>query len=80
MEAEREGHSTPVQAAAIARKANVKYLALVHLPYARLGPQIEEEYLSSAKKIFANTFVPRPLDRLVVEDGKIWVDKFGYKD
>lgn len=73
-EAEKDGHSTPIQAANTARKVNAKYLALIHLPYARLGPQIEETYLSSAKKIFSNTFIPKPMDKFILEGGNL-----GYK-
>ena len=73
-EAEKDGHSTPIQAANTARKVNAKYLALVHLPYARLGPQIEETYLSSAKKIFSTTFIPKPMDKFILEGGNL-----GYK-
>jgi ribonuclease Z len=71
-EAVKDGHSTPIQAAIFAKEINACYLALIHLPYARLGPGIDETYLEAARKIFRNVFIPRPMDKIIIEGGKIW--------
>ncbi|MGB9709541.1 MAG: MBL fold metallo-hydrolase [Infirmifilum sp.] len=59
-QAVRDGHSTPRQAAEIARRAGAKMLALVHLPYARYGREIDEAFLASSQQIFPNTIIPKP--------------------
>ena len=55
-----DGHSTPIQAALNAKRAGVKLLALVHIPFSRLGEDVKEKYLSAAKQIFENTIIPEP--------------------
>lgn len=52
--ADEDGHSTPSQAAEIAKKAKVKKLVLTHIS-ARYANT--EKFLEQAKKIFKNTFV-----------------------
>ncbi|MEZ0345744.1 MAG: MBL fold metallo-hydrolase [Infirmifilum sp.] len=59
-----DGHSTPIQAAEIAKESGARMLALVHLPYARLGRTIDGEFLKAARKIFPNTIVPKPGDAI----------------
>lgn len=61
----RDGHSTPVHAATIALRAGARRLALVHLPYARLG-DVDEEYLRAARAIFKNTFIPKPFEEVAL--------------
>ncbi len=56
----RDGHSTPLQAAEIALRSGSSMLALIHIPTARLGPGIVEEYLRAARGIFPETYAPRP--------------------
>ncbi len=59
-QAARDGHSTPRQAAEVARLAKAQLLVLIHLPYARLGNRVGEEFLRAAKEIFPNVIVPEP--------------------
>ncbi len=61
-----DGHSTPVIAAKVARKAKVKTLALIHLPYFKLGENIREIYLKAAKEIFPETIIPREYDTVTL--------------
>lgn len=56
----RDGHSTPLKAAEVAKNANAGMLALVHLPYARYGKNIKAEFLKAAREIFPNTIIPEP--------------------
>jgi ribonuclease Z len=51
-------HQTAVQAAEVARRANVSLLALTHLSSRYFGPEIARE----AREIFAETVVPRDFD------------------
>ncbi len=57
-EAVADGHSTPVQAARTALAAGVDRLALVHIPTARLGWSVREEYVAAAAKIFSRVSAP----------------------
>ncbi|MDQ3777979.1 MAG: MBL fold metallo-hydrolase, partial [Actinomycetota bacterium] len=64
-ERERAGetlHSTALDAAEVARAADVGLLALTHLSNRYYGGEIERE----AQTVFANTVVPRDLDIIVV--------------
>jgi ribonuclease Z len=51
-------HQTAVQAAEVARRAEVELLALTHLSNRYFGPEIADE----ARELFANTVVPRDFD------------------
>jgi ribonuclease Z len=51
-------HQTAAQAADVARRANVRLLALTHLSTRYFGPEIAEE----AQEIFPGTVVPRDFD------------------
>jgi ribonuclease Z len=55
-------HSTAVDAATVAREADVGLLALTHLSNRYFGGEIERE----AQEVFPNTVVPRDLDIIVV--------------
>jgi ribonuclease Z len=55
-------HSTALEAAEIARAAEVGLLVLTHLSNRYFGGEIERE----AQTVFANTIVPRDLDIIVV--------------
>lgn len=59
-EAVADGHSTPLQAAEIALRSGSSRLVLMHVPTARLGHDIVEEYLRAAREIFPNIYAPRP--------------------
>jgi ribonuclease Z len=64
-EAERAAetnHSTARQAATIARDANVRMLALVHVSTRYAGAEIREE----AREVFPETYVPRDFDAIDV--------------
>src|SRR5215212_11288596 len=60
--ARETNHQTAMQAAEIARRAEVAMLALTHLSNRYFGPEIARE----AREIFAETVVPRDLDVLEV--------------
>jgi len=57
-------HSTALEAAEIAKKANVKKLALFHFSARNTS---EEEIGSEAKKIFQNTIVPKELETIIIQ-------------
>ena len=64
-EAERAretGHSTARGAAELAARAEVKLLALTHLSQRYAGRELRDE----ARKVFANTIVPRDFDRVEI--------------
>lgn len=52
------GHSTAHEVAELARDAEVKMLALVHVSTRYAGPELRDE----ARAVFANTIVPRDFD------------------
>ena len=54
--AQKYGHTTPFQAAEVAKEANVKNLVLVHRPY------FDKTTQDKVKKIFANTKFPDDLE------------------
>ena len=56
--AQKYGHTTPVQAAEVAKEANVKNLVLVHRPY------FDKTVIDEVKKIFPNTIFPNDLDHI----------------
>ena len=56
-------HSTTTEAAEIAHKAKAKKLALYHFSARNTN---EEEILADAKKVFANTIVPKELETLII--------------
>jgi len=56
------GHSTALDAAALAREAGVKMLVLTHLSNRYFGPEIARE----ARTVFPETFVPRDFDMIDV--------------
>ncbi|MBE2315392.1 ribonuclease Z [Solirubrobacter sp. CPCC 204708] len=60
--ARETGHSTAAQAAALARDANVKLLALTHLSTRYFPREIREE----ARGVFENTVIPRDFDAIEV--------------
>jgi ribonuclease Z len=60
--ARQTGHSTAVEAAALARDAGVKLLALTHLSTRYGGREIRDE----ARAVFAETVVPRDFDAIEV--------------
>jgi ribonuclease Z len=60
--AEKTGHSTATAAAAIARDAGVRLLALVHLSSRYFGREIRDE----AREVFRRTEVPRDFDLIEV--------------
>lgn len=66
-----DGHSTPLQAAQVALQAGAGVLALVHLPYARLGKRVKEEFLDAARRVFPSTIVPDP-EQVVELGGRTW--------
>ncbi|MBD3373431.1 ribonuclease Z [candidate division KSB1 bacterium] len=57
------GHSTAVQAAMIAKNANVEKLYLWHLSM-RLDKQGEEQSLSEARSVFPESFIAQDLDSI----------------
>ncbi|TMK42689.1 MAG: ribonuclease Z [Actinobacteria bacterium] len=60
--ARQTGHSTALQAADLAREAEVRLLALTHLSTRYAGPELREE----ARAVFAATEVPRDFDTIEV--------------
>lgn len=60
--ARQTGHSTAAEAAALARDADVKLLALTHLSTRYGGREIRDE----ARAVFARTVVPRDFDTIEV--------------
>ncbi len=71
--AEEYLHSTSVQAAEIAKKANAKYLVLMNI-----SPRYEENdelLLNQAKEVFPNTWVARDFMKLVVKRGEVYESK-----
>jgi ribonuclease Z len=60
--ARQTGHSTALEAAQLAREANVSLLALTHLSSRYFGPTIEQE----ARAAFERTVVPRDFDVIEV--------------
>ena len=54
--AQKYGHTTPFQAAEVAKEADVKNLVLVHRPY------FDKTTQNEVKKIFANTKFPNDLE------------------
>lgn len=56
--ADKYGHTTPEQAAEVARDADVKNLVFVH------RPAIDQETIMRARKIFPNILLPTDLDIL----------------
>jgi ribonuclease Z len=60
--ARETGHSTALDAAELARDAEVELLALVHLSPRYFGPEIARE----ARSVFADTVVPRDFDTIEV--------------
>ncbi len=67
--AEEYLHSTSVQAAEIAKRANAKYLVLTNI-----SPRYEENdelLLNQAREIFPNTWVARDFMKLVVKRGEV---------
>lgn len=62
----KDGHSTPIQAARTALEVEARILALVHIPVARLGPGIIEDYLAAARKVFPETIIPEPGETYIV--------------
>jgi ribonuclease Z len=60
--ARQTGHSTALEAAELAREANVSLLALTHLSSRYFGPTIEQE----ARTAFERTVVPRDFDVIEV--------------
>ena len=56
------GHTTAAQAAAIARDADVRLLALVHVSTRYAGREIREE----ARAVFEHTVVPRDFDSIEI--------------
>lgn len=56
-------HSTVLEAAEIAKKANVKKLALFHFSARNTA---DEELSSEAKKVFANTIIPEEFETITV--------------
>jgi len=56
-------HSTVLEASEIAKKANVKQLALFHFSARNTS---EEEILKEAKEVFANSIVPKELQTIIV--------------
>ena len=60
--ARETGHTTAAQAAALARDAGVKMLALVHLSTRYFPREIREE----ATEVFAGTVVPRDFDAIAI--------------
>src|SRR5690349_1254808 len=83
LEEEREraretGHSTAVEAAELAREAEVGLLALTHLSNRYFGPEVARE----ARTIFADTVVPKDFDVIDVpfaERGAPRLEKGGAK-
>lgn len=57
------GHSTPAEAAQIARDAGARALALIHFSPRYKGQKVLEE---EAKEIFPNSFAPADLDEFVI--------------
>ena len=55
-------HSTALDAARLARDANVRLLALTHLSTRYFGPELARE----ARRVFARTVVPRDFDTIDV--------------
>jgi ribonuclease Z len=60
--AQETGHSTALDAAELARDADVDLLALVHLSPRCFGPEIVRE----ARSVFADTVVPRDFDTIEI--------------
>jgi ribonuclease Z len=60
--ARQTGHATAIEAAELAREADVALLALTHLSSRYLGPTIEQE----ARTVFERTVVPRDFDMIEV--------------
>jgi len=63
----QEGHSTPRQAALVAKRAKVDKLALFHLPfYFFKGDNFKKDYINAAKEIFYKVFIPSEFDEIEV--------------
>jgi ribonuclease Z len=60
--AAQTGHSTALQAAQVAREAEVAMLALTHVSARYAGGQLRDE----ARTLFPNTIVPRDFDRVEI--------------
>lgn len=60
--ADKFAHTTPIQAAKIAKSANVKNLVLIH------RPTFSSELIREIQSIFPNTFMPEDLD--IIEQSK----------
>ena len=54
--AEKSGHTTPLQAAKIAKEAQVKNLVLIH------RPEFDTDLINNIKNIFPNTIFPNDFD------------------
>ncbi len=59
-----QGHSRTVDAAEVARRANVKMLILTHISSRYQG--LEDKLLHEARKIFPNTFIARDLEKYYI--------------
>jgi ribonuclease Z len=69
------GHSTARQAAEIAREADVRMLALIHVSTRYAGSEIRDE----ARAVFERTVVPRDFDAIEVpfpEKGEPVLERF----
>jgi ribonuclease Z len=64
--AHRLHHSTPIDAAEIAKKAGVSQLLLTHLP--RLSMKAETEFLANAVQIFSPIQIAHDRDRIIIPD------------
>lgn len=65
-EAVAREHSTSAEAAAVARDAGVKRLALVHISHRHQESAELERMLREARQVFPETFLPRDLDEVEV--------------
>lgn len=71
--AEEYSHSTSVQAAEIAKKANVKYLIITNI-----SPRYEENHdvlLNQAREIFPNTLIARDFMHILIKKGEVYESK-----
>ena len=69
-DAEDKYHSTVVDAAKIAKKANVKYLILTHISrkYQKDDVKKLEE---AAREVFSNSFVAKDFMKVIIKRGKV---------